>query len=91
MSSMMKRMSYEIDVRKSNDKHIKRAAKGAKKVVRGKGQDLSPVYIEFILFLPRVQRPSRLPVALIKDVKENKTILSLEKSLSATMECLGGE
>lgn len=62
-----------------------------KKVVRGKGQDLSPVYIEFILFLPRVQRPSRLPVALIKDVKENKTILSLEKSLSATAECLGGE
>lgn len=57
MSSMRKRMSYEIDVRKSNDKHIKRAAKGTKRAVRGKGHDLSPEYIEFILFLPRVQRP----------------------------------
>ena len=27
-------MFYEIDVRKHNDKHIKRAAKDAKKVVR---------------------------------------------------------
>lgn len=41
-------MFYEIDVRKHNDKHIKRAAKDAKKVVRGKGCDLSLVCTEFI-------------------------------------------
>lgn len=32
MSSMTERMFYEIDVRKHNDKHIKRAAKDAKKL-----------------------------------------------------------
>jgi len=32
MSSMRKRMSYEIDVRKSNDKHIKGQPKVPKKL-----------------------------------------------------------
>ena len=66
-------MFYEIDVGKHNDKYIKKGSQRWHKVVRGKGQDHSLVCPEFIFFSLRVQRLSRLPVALTTDFKKYKT------------------